>query len=67
VVSSTVQNKTISVDDILSILDCVDENLSEVKSSDCGNEIDDNHECDCKNGTSDSEQHDRQAVSVTSR
>jgi hypothetical protein len=36
-----VQNKVISVDDIVSILDCVDENLSEVKSSDCGNEIDD--------------------------
>jgi hypothetical protein len=62
-----IQNKAISVDDIVTILDCVDENLSEVKSSDCDNEIDDNHECDCKSGTSVSEQHDRQAVSVISR
>jgi hypothetical protein len=55
-----VQNKAVIVD-IVSFLDCVVENLSEVKSGDCDNEIDDNHKCDCKRGTSDS---GRQAVSV---
>jgi hypothetical protein len=37
----------------LSILDHADENISEVQSSDSGNEIGDNQETDCKCGTSD--------------
>jgi hypothetical protein len=39
----------------VSILDCVDENLSEVESSNSGNEIGDNQESDCKSSISDGE------------
>jgi hypothetical protein len=59
------QNKVTS-DDIVSLLDCVDENLSEAESSDRNNEIGDNQESDCKSCTSDSEQSDSQAVPVVS-
>jgi hypothetical protein len=48
--------------DILSVLDCVDENLSEVESSGSDNEIADNQESNCKSGTSDSKQSNRQVV-----
>jgi hypothetical protein len=56
------QNKRNS-DDIVKILDCVDENLSEVESGDSDNEIDDNQESDHKSSTSDS---DRQVAPVVS-
>jgi hypothetical protein len=39
-----VQNKVTSDDDIVSILDCRDENLSEVESDDSDNEIGNNKE-----------------------
>jgi hypothetical protein len=42
------QNKATTDDDILSVLNCVDENLSEVESSDNDNEIGDNQESDHK-------------------
>jgi hypothetical protein len=48
------QNKVIN-DDIVSILDCVDENISEVECGDSDDEIGDNQESDHK-VTSDSEQ-----------
>jgi hypothetical protein len=51
-----------SDDNIVSILDCVDENLSEVESSYSGNEIGDNKKSDHKSGTSDSENGDGQAT-----
>jgi hypothetical protein len=57
-----VQNKAVHVDTV-SFLDYVGENLSDIKCGDCDSEIDDNHKCGCKRGTSDS---DRQAVSVIS-
>jgi hypothetical protein len=56
-----VQNKVIA-----SILECVDENISEVESSDNDNEIGDNQESDHRSGTSDSNQGDGQAVPVAS-
>jgi hypothetical protein len=59
-----VQNKVTSDDDIVSILDCVHENLPDVECGDSHNEIGDNQESDCKSGTSDSEQTDEQAASV---
>jgi hypothetical protein len=37
-----------SDDDIMTVLGCVDENLSEVESSGSDNEIGDNKESDCK-------------------
>jgi hypothetical protein len=45
------QNKVTSDDDIVSILDCMDENLSEVDSSDSDNEIGDNKKSDRKSAT----------------
>jgi hypothetical protein len=51
-----VQNKVTNDDDIVTIFDCVDDNFSEVESSDSDNEIGDNQESDHKSGTSDSEQ-----------
>jgi hypothetical protein len=39
-----VQNKMINYENIVSVLDCVDENLSEVESSDSDNEISKNQE-----------------------
>jgi hypothetical protein len=50
----------------VSILDCVDENISEVESSDSDNEICGNQESGHKSGTSDSEQSDRQAAPAVS-
>jgi hypothetical protein len=46
-----VQNEATGEDDIVSVLACVDENLSEVESSDSDNEIGDNQESDHKRGT----------------
>jgi hypothetical protein len=43
-----VQNKASSDDDIVSILDCMVENLSEIESSDSNN---DNQKSDHKSGT----------------
>jgi hypothetical protein len=51
-VCNVVQSKVSSDDDILSILDYMDENLSEVESSDSDNETSDNQESEHKNGTS---------------
>jgi hypothetical protein len=65
-VYNMVQNKMTSDDNIMSILDCVDENLSEVESSDNDNETGDNQESDRKSGTTDSEQSDWQAAPVVS-
>jgi hypothetical protein len=59
------QNKVIS-DDIVSVLDCVDDNISEVESSESDNEIGDNQECDYRSGISDSEQSDRQVAPAIS-
>jgi hypothetical protein len=53
------QNKATSDDDIVSILECVDENL---ESSDSDNETGDNQESDYKGGISNSEQSDRKAA-----
>jgi hypothetical protein len=58
------QNKATSDDNIVSVLDFVDENLSEVKSSDSN--IGDNHELDDKSGASDSEQSDGHVIPVVS-
>jgi hypothetical protein len=54
-----VQNKAINDDDIVSVLDCVDENVLEVKRSDSDNKIGGNQESYHKSGISDSEQRDR--------
>jgi hypothetical protein len=54
------QNKVTSDDNIVSVLDCVNENLSAVESNHSDNEIGDNQGSDCKSGTSDSEQSDGQ-------
>jgi hypothetical protein len=59
------QNKVTS-DDIVSVLDCVDENLSEVESGDSDSKIGDNQESDGKSGTSGSEQNDVQVAPVVS-
>jgi hypothetical protein len=60
-----VRNKVTSADNIVSIFDCIDENLSETESND-SNETGDNQESDHKGGTSDSEQSNRQATPVVS-
>jgi hypothetical protein len=55
------QNKATSNDNLVSILDCLNESLSEVESCNSGNEIDDKNlitEMD----TSDSKQSDRQVA-----
>jgi hypothetical protein len=49
---------------ILSVLDCVDENLSEVESSGSDNEIDVNQETARKSGTSDGEECNGKATPV---
>jgi hypothetical protein len=54
------RNKATSDDNIVSILECVEENLSEVEFSDSDNEIGDDEESDCK-CRSDNEQSDGQA------
>jgi hypothetical protein len=46
----------VTSDDVMSVLDCVDENLSEVHSSDSDNEIDAYQESVHKSITSDNEQ-----------
>jgi NADPH-dependent 7-cyano-7-deazaguanine reductase QueF len=51
-----VQSKTISDDDIVSVLDCVKENFSEVESNDSDNEIGFNQDSDRRSGTSGCEQ-----------
>jgi hypothetical protein len=38
------QNKVINDDNIMSAMECVDKNFSEIESSDSDNEIDDNQE-----------------------
>jgi hypothetical protein len=48
-----VEKKAISDDNIVSILDCVDENNSESKSRESDSEIGDNQESECKRDTSD--------------
>jgi hypothetical protein len=60
------QNKMTSDGNIVSILDYVDGNFSEVESSDSDNEIGDSQEFDCKSSTSVGEQSDRQVVPVVS-
>jgi hypothetical protein len=50
------EDKVISDD--MSVLDCVDENLSEVESSDSNDEIGNHQESDPRSGTSNSEQND---------
>jgi hypothetical protein len=45
------QNKVTNDDNIVSVLDCVDENLSEVESSNSHNEICNNQEYDHESGT----------------
>jgi hypothetical protein len=59
-----VQNKVTS-DDIASILDYVDENISEVESSNSENEIGDNKKSNCRSGK-DSKQSDRQVATAVS-
>jgi hypothetical protein len=49
----------------VSVLDCVDENFSEVESSDSGDKIDENQESDHKSGASVSQQSDRHAAIVS--
>jgi hypothetical protein len=63
--TNMVQDK-VTDDDIVSILDCVDENLSEVEPSDSDDEICDNQESDHRRGLSDSEQSHRQVDPVAS-
>jgi hypothetical protein len=59
------QNKMTS-DDIVAVLGCVDENLSEVEASDSDNKIGCNQESDCESGTLDSEHNDGQAATFVS-
>lgn len=49
-------NKVISGNNILSVFDCVDENLPEVESNGSDNDICDSQECVNENGISGSEQ-----------
>lgn len=49
------QNKATSNDNLVSILDCLNESLSEVESCNSDNETDSNQESECKIGISDSE------------
>lgn len=58
-----VQNDDAS-DDIVPILDCACDNISEVESGYTQNEIGDNHEFDHKSDSSDREKSDEQAESV---
>jgi hypothetical protein len=48
------QSKVTSDDSVMSVLDCVDEGLSEVEYNDMVNKIDDKQESNCRSGTSDS-------------
>jgi hypothetical protein len=60
------QNKVTSDGDIASSLDCVDESLSEVESSNSENEIGNNQECDRNSDTSNSEQSDGHVAPIVS-
>jgi hypothetical protein len=61
-----VQNEVTKDYDIVSILKCVNENLSEVESNDSDIKIGDNQESVHKSGTSKREQSDGQAAQVIS-